>query len=236
MKLYEIYEEALNERNVWRQLEEILKHNKSMNEVVDDNMQTYLNAADKFILKPFNIDKSKRLYFIAGSARLYLYPDLVKELNALDPLFPLIMGDLDIVIPFEQTWIDANMGEYLEQGIYRPYALKPPITNINVEAFQVWDPKKVGGIYSQVQVRSNSQIMSELEEDGGYWFMALQDVLDYKGQMNRAKEAAVAQLILNFENNGKIPQDIGVPQTREGFLRFLKGIAEIITGNFGKQI
>ena len=78
--------------------------------------------------------------------------------------------------------------------------------------------------------------MSELEEDGGYWFMALQDVLDYKGQMNRAKEAAVAQLILNFENNGKIPQDIGVPQTREGFLRFLKGIAEIITGNFGKQI
>ena len=65
MKLYEIYEEALNERNVWRQLEEILKHNKSMNEVVDDNMQTYLNAADKFILKPFNIVKSKRLYFIS---------------------------------------------------------------------------------------------------------------------------------------------------------------------------
>lgn len=223
MKLSNLFNEALNEKNVWQKLESILKEGAQINEEMGSRMSLFLTEAEKVIFDKFKIKPNQKVYFIAGSARLYLYPELVYEMNKLDPSFPTTIGDLDIVIPDEKIWTNAGLGEFLKSGIYRPYQLNPPLTQLNIEAFTVWDPKRAGGAYANVEVRSESEIMSDLEFEYGYWFMGLQDVLDYKNQMVRKKEIAIANLIKQYEDGG------GTPENRKDFL---KRVAIEITGKY----
>ncbi len=226
MKLSELFEETLNENNVWKKLESILNDGNQLNEVNNARMSLFLEEAKKAIFEKFNINPKDKVYFIAGSARLYLFPELVFHMHEIDPSFPISIGDLDVVIPDTNLWKAAGLGQYLKNGIYRPYEIEPPVTDVNVEAFTVWDPSKAGGDYANVNVRSEGEIMQDCEFEHGYWFMGLQDVLDYKYQMVRKKEVAIANLIKSYENSGS---------SLEQKSDFLKRVAMEIIGKYDKK-
>jgi hypothetical protein len=223
MKLSKLYQETLSENNIWNKLNYILKEYSQINEEMSARLSLFLNEANKVIFDKFNINPKDEKYFIAGSARLYLYPELVYEINKLDPSFPTTVGDLDIIIPNEELWTNAGLGDYLKIGIYRPYQLNPPLTELNIEAFTVWDPKRAGGAYANVNIRPESEIISSVTFEDGYWFMAMEDVLDYKKQMGRDKEVAIVNLIKQYEDAGSSP---------ESNRNFLKKIALAITKDY----
>lgn len=213
MKLSKLFNEAMGEPNTWQRLHEILMESTVLTENMNAKMSLFLGEAKKVIFDKFKVNPSNKEYFIAGSARLYLYPDLVYEMHQMDPNFPISIGDLDVVIPNPQIWQNAGLGEFLKTGIYRPAQLNPPLTDMNIEAFTVWDPKRAGGAYANVEVRSESELFNDLEFEHGFWFMGLQDVLDYKNQMVRKKEIAVANLIKSYEEGAV------TPEKRREFLR-----------------
>ena len=104
------------------------------------DLQSLLEKANDIIFPRFGISSSDRYkYFIAGSARLHLYPELSSILNDK-------IGDLDIVVPGEEEWnhlenylIDNDIPynkEDLKKGIYRPEE------DDRIEAFKKWDPSK----------------------------------------------------------------------------------------------
>jgi len=231
MKLSKLFGEVLNENNVWKKLESILKEGKQLDEGIGAQMSLYLEEANKVIFDKFNIkpNSEKGTYFIAGSARFYLYPELVVEMIKLDPKFPPLMGDLDIVIPNHDIWRNAGLGKFLKNGIYRPQLLVPQLSERNIEAFTLWDPKKAGGAYANVEVRSQNAIIESSELDFGYWFMGLEDVLDYKGQMGRTKEKPIADLINKHELGGTELS----PEQRSSFL---KDLAMELTGKYNREI
>jgi hypothetical protein len=223
MKLSEIYQETLNEGNIWRRLESILKNGETLTEGLSGGLEPLLTEANIVIFKKFQINPKQKVYFISGSARLYLYPDLIAELNKMDAKnFPLQVGDLDLVIPNEELWKKAGLGEFLKNGIYRPYQLNPPATDMNIEAFTVWAPNRTPG-YENIEVRSEQEIFNDLEFFEGYWFMGLEDVIDYKDKMKRDKEIALSELIRQYEQGG------GAKEERS---TFLNRVAGILTGKF----
>ena len=63
------------------------------------------------IFKKFRILPNNKSYFIAGSARLYLYPKLRDAFGLTGTI-----GDLDLVIPNEQLWVNAGLQEELKNG------------------------------------------------------------------------------------------------------------------------
>jgi hypothetical protein len=227
MKLSELYNEAINEKSVWRRLESILKDGETLIEELSGGLEPLLKEANKVVFQKFNIDPKQKIYFISGSARLYLYPDLIAELNKMDGKnFPLQVGDLDLVIPNEELWKKAGLSEFLHSGIYRPYQLNPPVTKMNIEVFTVWAPNRTPG-FENLQVRSEQEIFNDLEFFEGYWFMGLEDVIDYKDKMKRDKEIALSDLIRQYEQGG------GVKEERP---TFIKRVAQIITGNFAPKL
>jgi hypothetical protein len=230
MKLSKLYQETLNEGNVWKQLESILNNSKTLLEGFGGGLDDLLKESNTVIFDKFNIKPNvKGIYFIAGSAALYLYPELIDEINALDKehQMPKVAGDLDIVIPDAQVWVNAGLGEYAKIGIYRPYQLKPPTTNMNIEAFTIWEPSKAGGEYANVSVRTSSEILGDATLVGGYYFMSLQDVFEYKYKMGRDKEKAIRILIDKYNVEGA-----NIPDNNYSFI---KSIAQVITGKFAPR-
>ena len=227
MKLYDIYEETLNDGgNVWRKLESILKNGETLTEGIGGGLDELLKEANRIIFPKFKINPKDKAYFISGSARLYLYPDLITELNKMDPQnFPLQVGDLDLIIPNTKIWENAGLGEFLKNGIYRPYQLNPPTTKMNIEVFTEWAPNRTPG-YEHIEVRSPEEIFKDLEFFYGYWFMGLEDVIDYKDLMKRDKEKALAELIMKYEQGGGTKEERGT---------FLSRVASIITGKFAPK-
>ena len=231
MKLSKLYQETLNESNVWKQLESILNNSKTLLEGFGGGLDILLEEANTVIFDKFNINpKVKNLYFIAGSAALYLYPDLIDEINSIDKehQIPKVAGDLDIVIPDTKIWANAGLSEYAKMGIYRPYELKPPTTNMNIEAFTVWNPSKAGGEYANVKVRTSSEILNDSTLIGGYYFMSLQDVFEYKYKMGRDKEKAIRILIDKYKVEGA-----NIPGNNDNFI---KSVAQLITGKFTPKL
>jgi hypothetical protein len=222
MKLSKLFGEVLNENNVWSRLESILKKMNPLTEITSSRMSLFLVDADKFILDKFGIERDSEDYFIAGSAALYLYPELVVAMIERDASFPSQIGDLDMVIPNKELWVKAGLTEELEAGgIYRP-----KMATHNIEAFTEWDPKKAGGPYANVNVRSEAAIMNDSSIINGYRFMSLQDVFHYKYQMNRKKEAAIGELINSHGQSG----------TPEQNLELVKGVANIVTSQYGNEV
>lgn len=227
MKLSKLYQETLSEGNVWKKLEAILKNGETLTEGLSGGLQDFLNEADKVIFPKFNIDQKDKVYFVSGSARLYLYPDLIAELNKNDPKnFPLQVGDLDMVIPNKELWENAGLGDFAKTGIYRPYQLKPAPTTMNIEVFTVWAPNRTPG-YENIEVRSESEIYNDLEFIDGYWFMGLKDVIDYKDVMQRPKEVALSKLIKQYEQGG------GEAEER---ISFLSRVAALLSRDYKPKI
>lgn len=231
MKLFEIYKEV-TAYDMFAELSNILTSEQVISENGFGGLSELLIESDKIIFDKFKINKTDKVYFITGSASLYLMPDLIKYLNEKEPEnFPLNIGDLDIVIYDNRYW--SNINDYLSEnninydknllsnGIYRPYLTEPKETELNIEAFNVWNPSKAPG-YSNIKVRNQKQIISDLNFKEGYYFMGLKDILDYKLVMNRPKEQALNNLIKQHSKGG-------YKNNRDSFL---KKVAEILTSKF----
>ena len=209
MRLSEIYIKEIMLTEFWSTLEEDLEINEG-----DSGLTDLIGKSNELIFKKFNIDPKDRVYFIAGSARLYLHPPLREAFNLTGSI-----GDLDIVIPDKQLWINAGLeNEYNQGGIYRP------TQDGSIEAFDVWDPSKAGGAYADVKVRSTQEVMGAATFINGYYFMSLRDVMDYKTSLSRDKEKEVVELINYYAKSEfgdkvsflrKIIQIIGLKKTRE---------------------
>lgn len=185
MRLSEIYTKEIVLNEFWKQLDEemVAGYDRGLNKLLD-NAQTII--FDKFKINP----KDKQ-YFIAGSARLFIYPKLKDAFGLTGNI-----GDLDIVIPNKELWINAGLEEqWNANGIYRP------TSDGSIEAFNIWDPSKAGGAYADVSVRSTNEVLNDCSFINGYWFMSLMDVMDYKTSLNRDKEKQVVELINAYRDS-----------------------------------
>ncbi len=243
MRLSEIYVKEVLLKEFWRGLEEDLIIEES-----DSGLKELIGRANEIIFQKFNINPTDKVYSIVGSARLYLYPTLREAFGLSGTI-----GDLDMVIPNKELWINAGLEEnWNKGGIYRP------TDDGSIEAFNVWDPAKAGGRYADVQVRSTPQIISSSTLINGYYFMSLEDIMDYKTKLGRDKEKEVVSLIDQYQksnvNNKKefikrIVRLIGVDKTKE-FLgivkedveekkpistKYLKGLLNNVQNNLAKK-
>lgn len=215
MRLSEIYVKEVLLKEFWRGLEEDLIIEES-----DSGLKELIGRANEIIFQKFNIKPTDKVYSIVGSARLYLYPTLREAFGLTGTI-----GDLDMVIPDKELWINAGLEDnWNKGGIYRP------TDDGSIEAFNVWDPAKAGGKYADVQVRSTPQIISSSTLINGYYFMSLEDIMDYKTKLGRDKEKEVVSLIDQYQksniNNKKefikrIVRLIGLDKTKE-FLGIVK--------------
>lgn len=207
MKLSNIYEEVvLNE--FWRELDENMVHG------YDPGLNKLLDAAQTIIFDKFGIQPKDKQYFIAGSARLFIFPKLKEAFGLTGNI-----GDLDIVIPNKELWVNAGLEkEWNANGIYRP------TSDGSIEAFNIWDPSKAGGDYANVKVRSTSQVLNDCSFINGYWFMSLMDVMDYKTSLNRDKEKQVVELIDKYRLSNNVDKQV-----------FLRNIINIIGLNNTKK-
>lgn len=201
MRLSEIYIKEFFLKEFWSQVSEDL-----LDEVDGGGLDSLLSQANKIIFEKFKINPKDRVYFIAGSARLYLYPKLRDAFGLTGTI-----GDLDIVIPNEELWVQAGLTEELKNGgIYRP------TQDGSIEAFTLWSPEKASGRYADVKVRSTNEILKDADFINGYYFMNMADVADYKTKLGREKEQEVVNLINKYkesnveDKNSFLKQIIGI--------------------------
>lgn len=173
MRLSEIYIKEVLLGEFWKQVEEDL-----IVEEGDSGLKHLIEQANTIIFEKFKINPTDKVYSIVGSARLYLYPTLREAFNLTGTI-----GDLDMVIPDKELWINAGLEEnWNKGGIYRP------TNDGSIEAFNEWAPQKAGGAYADVQVRSTPDIIRDSTLINGYYFMSIQDIMDYKTKLGRDKE------------------------------------------------
>lgn len=111
MRLTEIYNNLMIEK-AWKKLDEILSGSDLLQEADPTKLNLLLKNARVLIFDAFGIDPSERKYFIAGSARLFKNPMLLKVLNELDSkTWSMDIGDLDVIVPNEGDW----------QNLYKNY-------------------------------------------------------------------------------------------------------------------
>jgi len=209
MRIFEIYTKDIIVRDFWNRLGEGLEINES-----DTGLTNYLAQASEVIFNKFGINPKDRVYFIGGSARLYLYPEIRDAFNLNAQI-----GDLDIIIPDKKYWIQAGLEEQWNTGgVYKP------TSDGSIEAFNVWDPSKAGGAYANYKVRSTSDILRDATFINGHYFMSLGDIIDYKMVLNREKEQDVINLIRQYQQQDafgkgeflrRIAKLIGLQKTKE---------------------
>jgi hypothetical protein len=209
MRLSEIYVREVLLKEFWKNVQEDLVVESS-----DSGLKELIGRANEIIFAKFKIKPTDKVYSIVGSARLYLYPTLREAFNLTGGI-----GDLDMVIPNKELWIQAGLEEnWNNGGIYRP------TDDGSIEAFNLWDPAKAGGAYADVSVRSTPQIVADSTLINGYYFMSLEDIMDYKTKLGRDKEQDVVSLITQYQKSNidnkkslikKIIQVIGVNNTKQ---------------------
>lgn len=207
MRIFEIYAKEVVLREFWDTLSENLEINEN-----ESGLPSLLSQANEVIFQKFNINPKDKVYFICGSARLYLYPKLREAFNLNSTI-----GDLDLVIPDKTLWIQAGLEkEWNEGGIYRP-------TN-EIEAFNIWAPNRASEKYADTKVRPTNKIMQDATNIGGYYYMSLGDIMDYKMALHRDKEQDIVNLITQYQRQNtygkseflrKIASLIGIEKTRE---------------------
>ena len=198
MNLKDIYLREIYLKKFCDDLEETLQLTEEIN---NSALLDLLQQAEETIFTRFGINSSEpNKYFIAGSARLHLYPQLATILNDT-------IGDLDIVIPGQKEWdylnqyldennLPKNEGE-LSRYIYRPEDAP------KLEAFAKWDPSKVDPEkFKDTHFTSTSTLLktSGRKPVGGYYFMPLSDIVDYKMKLDRTKEEGITSLLSKYIN------------------------------------
>lgn len=239
MKLYELYEEVVTSE-VWKKLDEILCDESLIQEVDATNLNNLLSISKVLIFDAFGINpKDKGKYFIAGSARLFKNPMLLKVLNELSKNFGLSIGDLDVVVPNKSEWdtlyknyttdsdfikkLGSKIGEknipkvvenFKKQWekyngeVYRPGKGGLNLVDKDIESFTTWRPElaKADGA-KDFKVRGTDEILADAVNIGGYYYMGIYDVLDYKTKLNRDKEKKIVELINSFIKGNQSPQE-----------------------------
>ena len=181
MRLSEIYVKEVMLKEFWQGVQEDLE----LNEGGDSGVTDLLAKSNSIIFEKFKVNPKEKVYSIVGSARLYLYPTLREAFGLTGTI-----GDLDMVFPRKEDWINAGLEDnWNKDGLYRP------TDDGSIEAFNVWDPSRAGGAYADVKVRSTEQVIADSTLINGYYFMSLEDIMDYKTSLNRDKEKDVVELI-----------------------------------------
>jgi len=214
MRLSEIYVKEVMLRGFWKGVQEDLIHE------ADAGLTDLLTKSNEIIFDKFQVDPQDKVYSIVGSSRLYLFPTLREAFGLTGTI-----GDLDMVFPRKEDWIKAGLEEnWNKGGLYRP------TDDGSIEAFNVWDPSKAGGAYADVKVRPTEQVIKDSTLINGYYFMSLEDIMDYKTSLNRDKEKDVVELIEKYAKSGvknrkefiiRIIKLIGVSKAKE-FLGIIK--------------
>ena len=217
MRLSEIYMKEVVLKEFWKGVQEDLE----INEGVDSGLTDLLAKSNSIIFDKFQVDPKDKVYSIVGSARLYLYPTLREAFGLTGTI-----GDLDMVFPREQDWFNAGLEDnWKKDGLYRP------TDDGSIEAFNVWDPSRAGGAYADVKVRPTAQVINDSTLINGYYFMSLEDIMDYKTSLNRDKEKDVVELINQYQKG-----DVG--SRKEFLIRIIRligvGKAKEFLGIIGK--
>ena len=163
-------------------------------------LKTLLKQADEFVFKPFNIKPTEQKYFIAGSARLYLYPELVKALNLKD------IGDLDMVVPDNTHWKDLeNYVNKFPNDYVEPEEIElrryTPTQDELIEVFDKWLPKYDEESTGNFEVRDTNAILKSARNLGGYYYMSFFDIIDYKFALKRDKEKPIVDLLIKYQES-----------------------------------
>ena len=180
MKLRELYIESVMQR-----FYQSLREDYALTEIPGE-LEKLLSQADELVFKKFNIDPSDPVYFIGGSARMYLYPEVLKAFNV-----PGKIGDLDMVIPDEQSWIKAGLAAEFKAGVYEPVKDK-------IIVYTEWDPSKAGEKHVNTKVATTADILKRADLVQGYMFMDFMDIFDYKTILSREKETEFLKLIKRY--------------------------------------
>jgi hypothetical protein len=167
--------------------------------VTDSRLAKLLDKAEDTVFKPFGIKPSEPKYFIAGSARLYLYPQL-QELIRLKPI-----GDLDMVVPNNVHWDDFKKhtttfpNKWVDEDEIKLRRLTPTEEE-DIEVFDKWLPKYDEEAARDFEVRPTEQIMKDAKQINGYYYMSLYDIMDYKLNLKRDKEKALVGILMKYKN------------------------------------
>lgn len=162
-------------------------------------LRSFLSQANEYVFKPFGLKPSQQQYFIAGSARLYLYPELVKALQLKD------IGDLDVVVPNNKHWNDLEQyvknypSDYVtpEEIELRRYT---PTQDELIEVFDKWLPKYDEESTGNFEVRDTNTILKNARNLGGYYYMSFYDIIDYKFALKRSKEKPIIDMLIQYRN------------------------------------
>jgi hypothetical protein len=193
---------------------ESLEEELNESEAPSSELTTLLSEAKIKVFDKYKIDPKTQTYFLAGSARLHLYPKLQEVMN-VGPI-----GDLDIVIPklpeitkkLAQTPTDTNTKPDNPSGadtktndLSKPIEPVEPGTKIavtdKIEIFDKWDPTKAKPEGAKdFSIRSTDEILKSAKSVKGYWYMSLYDVMDYKLNLNRDKEKNLTIELSNYLN------------------------------------
>lgn len=155
-----------------------------------------LAEANEVVFKPFGIKPSDKVYFIAGSGHLYLYPQ-IQELMKMKPI-----GDLDVIIPNQDKW--NNLESFLAKNPNPKVSVKDVkehryIPSDRYEVYDRWKPQFDEESAKDFSVRSTFEIQKDAKLINGYYFMSLYDVMDYKLNLNRSKEQALVKLLMQYQ-------------------------------------
>jgi hypothetical protein len=195
---------------------ESLEEELNESEAPSSGLTTLLNEAKIKVFDKYKIDPKTQTYFLAGSARIHLYPKLQEVMN-VGPI-----GDLDIVIPSlptitkelakTSTTTDTTTNKTSEPiKIIKP-GEKVAITN-EIEIFDKWDPTKAKPKGAKdFSVRSTNDILKDAKLVNGYYYMSLFDVMDYKLNLNRDKEKNLTIELSNYLNAQDINEKINIKQ------------------------
>lgn len=108
-----------------------------------------------------------------------------------------------LIKKFESQW-DQYGGK-----IYRPGLGKNGLGLImeDMEVFTHWDPKlaKDPGT-KNFDVRSDQEILKDAVNMGGFYFMNIYDVMDYKTKLNREKEVELVKFINKYVDKNATPE------------------------------
>lgn len=197
MKLFDVYTDIILE-----QFEGLIDETATP----DSRLSELLDVSKKVIFDRFGINPEQKVYFIAGSARLYLFPKL-KELFRLESN----IGDLDIVIPDKRYWDYAKI-QYGSSFKYKT-------NGAEIEAFNDWDPSKAGGQWANFDARPTQTILHDATFLNGFWFMPLRDIVHYKTGLNREKEHDIVDIMNKFNNPkefiGAVGKELGHQDTKD---------------------
>jgi hypothetical protein len=196
IKLKSLYIESLHEQ-LWQSVKHDLLTEASSTEA-PSKLQTLLDLADKHVFEPMGIDPKDKVYFIAGSARIFLYPELIKSVN-----IDRDIGDIDIVVPNIKYWEKARKHFSWENAkkekLYNE-GWEFKVDGKSLSVFSSWDPRKGADQALNYQVADTKDILNRADLIDGHWFMDFADIIDYKMRLGRKKEEQFVKLFMQYKN------------------------------------